>query len=132
MNNIILNIKNKIKDNYCIIACSTGVDSCVLLNLCLSALDHNKIIVAHCNHGIRNESNKEEKYIETFCKEHNLKIEIAHFDFEDLSNFENVARKKRYDFFESVALKYNTKYILLAHHANDNLETMLMRFMKKS
>lgn len=132
MNNIILNIKNKIKDNYCIIACSTGVDSCVLLNLCLSALDHNKIIIAHCNHGVRTESNIEEQYIINFAKEHNLKLEIAHFNFEDLSNFEKIARNKRYDFFRNVAKKYNTKYVLLAHHANDNLETMLMRFTKQS
>ena len=43
-----------------------------------------------------------------------------------------IARTKRYNFFLNLAEKYQAKYILLAHHANDNLETMLMRFIKQS
>ena len=132
MNNVILNLKNKIKDEYVVIACSTGIDSCVLLNLCMNALNNNQIIIAHCNHGVRLESNIEEEYIRKFSKENNIKLEIAQFNFNDLSNFESVARSKRYEFFEKVAQKYNAKYILLAHHANDNLETMIMRFIKQS
>ena len=132
MNNIVLNIKNKIKDNKVIVACSTGVDSCVLLNLCLSALNKEQIIVAHVNHGVRIESKDEEEYIKSFCKNNNLIFEVEHLCFDSSSNFESVARSKRYAFFESVAAKYQVKYVLLAHHANDNLETMLMRFMKQS
>ena len=60
MNNIILNIKNKIKDSKVIVACSTGVDSCVLLDLCIKALDKSQIIIAHVNHGVRKESEIEE------------------------------------------------------------------------
>ena len=132
MNNIVLNIKNKIKDNKVIVACSTGVDSCVLLNLCLSALNKEQIIVAHVNHGVRIESKEEEEYIKGFCEKNNLIFEVEHLCFDSSSNFESVARSKRYAFFERIAAKYKVKYVLLAHHANDNLETMLMRFMKQS
>lgn len=132
MNNIVLDIKNKIKDNKVIVACSTGVDSCVLLDLCLKAIDKNQIIVAHVNHGVRSESKIEEEYIKNYCKLNNIVLEVEHLSFDSNSNFESVARSKRYSFFEKIAYKFNAKYILLAHHANDNLETMLMRFMKQS
>ena len=132
MENIILNIKNKIKDDIVVVACSTGVDSCVLLNLCMKALNKEQIVIAHVNHGVRVESNREEEYIRAFSAEHNLKLEVERLVFQDLSNFESVARKKRYDFFQSVASSHNAKYILLAHHANDNLETVLMRLIKQS
>ena len=73
MNNIVLNIKNKIKDDKVIVACSTGVDSCVLLNLCLGALNKEQIIVAHVNHGVRIESKDEEEYI-------NKQVDISYKD----------------------------------------------------
>lgn len=132
MNNIINNIKNKIKKDIIIIACSTGVDSCVLLDLCIKALPKEQIIIAHVNHGVRNESIEEEQYIKEFAESNNLTLEVKRLTFLNDTNFENNAREKRYEFFESLANKYNAKYILLAHHANDNLETMLMRFIKKS
>ena len=65
MNNIINNITNKIKDQKVIIACSTGVDSCVLLDLCMKAIPNERIIVAHVNHGVREESKEEESYIKS-------------------------------------------------------------------
>lgn len=132
MNNIINNITNKIKDQKVIIACSTGVDSCVLLDLCMKAIPNEQIIVAHVNHGVREESKEEESYIKSFCDSHNLILEVDHLTFTTDVNFESNARAYRYNFFTATAEKYQAQYILLAHHANDNLETMLMRFMKKS
>ena len=132
MNNIILNIKNKIKDSKVIVACSTGVDSCVLLDLCIKALDKSQIIIAHVNHGVRKESEIEESYIKSFAEKNNLTCDIEHLENLNSSNFEMIARTKRYNFFLNLAEKYQAKYILLAHHANDNLETMLMRFIKQS
>lgn len=132
MNNIISNIKNKVKNQKVIIACSTGVDSCVLLDLCMKALPNEQLIVAHVNHGVRDESKEEENYIKEFCKKYNLTLEVEHLTFSTDSNFESNARKYRYNFFMKLSEKYNVSYILLAHHANDNLETMLMRFIKKS
>lgn len=132
MKDIILNIRNKVKNDSVVVACSSGVDSCVLLDLCMKALNKSQIIVAHVNHGVRSESLQEEEYLKQYLEEQNIICEVAHFSFDDMANFENAARSKRYSFFEDVAGKYHAKYILLAHHANDNLETMLMRFIKQS
>ena len=132
MNNIVLDIKTRVLNEKVIVACSTGVDSCVLLDLSMKALKKEQIIVAHVNHGVRDESKVEEEYINEFCEKNDLKLCVKRLNFLSDKNFESAARCKRYEFFEEVAAKFNTKLILLAHHANDNLETILMRFMKQS
>ncbi len=131
MKQIINNIKNQIGNNKIILTCSTGVDSSVLLDLTLKALDKEQIIVAFVNHKVRIDAEKEEAYIKEYTKKLGLKLEVASLD-EITSNFEETARLKRYEFFYQLTKKYNAKYILLAHHADDNLETMLIRFIKGS
>lgn len=132
MKNLIEEIKNLVNSDSVVIACSTGIDSMVLLDLCLLALPKDQINVAHVNHGLREESKEEEKYIVKFSKEQNINYFVYHYKFDSLNNFENQARESRYNFFAEVAEKTNSKYILLAHHANDNLETIIMRMLKQS
>lgn len=131
MKQIIDNIKNQVKDNLVIIACSTGPDSMVLLDLCLKALNKDQIIVAHVNHNVRDESIDEYNFIKEFCKKDNLIFESTTLSLTQ-NNFEEVARSKRYEFLLNIKDKYNAKYILLGHHANDNLETIIMRLIKSS
>ena len=45
-------------------------------------------------------------------------------------NLEAVARRERYAFFEKIRVKYNAKYILTAHHAVDQTETILGNILK--
>jgi tRNA(Ile)-lysidine synthetase-like protein len=132
MKSVIEQIKKQIKNDSIVIACSTGIDSMVLLDLVFKALPKEQINIAHVNHGLRKESIQEEEYIEKFSKENKLSYFVYHFKFDSLTNFENEARNARYNFFKEVADKTNSKYILLAHHANDNLETIIMRMLKQS
>lgn len=131
MEKIINNLRDKIGNNKVVIACSTGVDSSVLLDITKKALKKEQIIIAHVNHGVRKESNDEETYIRQIAKMENIKLYVEHLD-KITNNFEEEARNKRYQFFVSIAKKNNASYILLAHHANDNLETIIMRFLKSS
>lgn len=131
MEKIINNLRDKIGNNKVVIACSTGVDSSVLLDITKKALKKEQIIIAHVNHGVRKESNDEETYIRQIAKMENIKLYVEHLD-KITNNFEEEARNKRYQFFISIAKKNNASYILLAHHANDNLETIIMRFLKSS
>ena len=123
------NIKN---DEPIVVGVSTGIDSMVLLDI-LQKLT-NKIIVAHVNHGRREQSKTEEVYISNYCHEHNLELRIKRFinsDFEN-GNFQETARQYRYDFFKDVADEFNSKYLCLAHHLNDDIETMIMRIIRGS
>lgn len=132
MNQIIKNIKEKIKNEKVLVACSTGVDSMVLLHLVMASLHSSQIVIAHVNHQKRAQSEIEEKYIKEFAKNNQLKCHVKRLDHIESGNFQSIARNMRYKFFEEVCQKENIKYILLAHHANDNLETIIMRLLKSS
>ena len=47
-------------------------------------------------------------------------------------NTENYAREKRYEFFENLLKKYNSKYLFTAHHGDDLIETVIMRLIRSS
>ena len=131
MEQIIKELKDKLNKEKVLIGVSCGIDSTVLLDLLEKSIDHDNIYIAHINHHVRKESDIEEEYLINYCKEHHLKLFIKHLDKIN-NNFEENARKARYDFFYQVASNNNIKYILLAHHALDNLETMIMRFLRSS
>lgn len=114
-----------------LIACSTGVDSMTLLHLVMNYYPNELIYVAHINHKVRKESDIEEEYITKFCKDNNLKLFKKSLDPID-SNFESTARSLRLGFFEDICLKEDINNVLLAHHAKDNLETVLMRLLRSS
>lgn len=132
MEKIINDLKKKLNKEKVLVACSTGVDSMVLLHLVIKALPTTQIVVAHVNHQKRLQSEIEEAYIKKFCDERSIKCYVMRLDHIDEGNFQSIARNKRYKFFEDIAKKENIKYILLAHHANDNLETIIMRLLKSS
>ena len=132
MKKVIEDLKLNIGNNKVVLTCSTGVDSMTLLHLAMHSLPKENIIVAHVNHQRRVESKEEQAFIEKFCQENNLTLRILTLSKEYDGNFQEWARNQRYAFFGNVAKEFNAKYILLAHHANDNLETILMRLMKSS
>ena len=127
------NLKIKGNDNV-ICAVSGGPDSMALLLILKSLKDlyHFNIIVAHVNHHLRKESDKEERYIRDFCEQKGLIFEIYDYFPRDLKNLEAKARQARYEFFEKLIDKYNSKYLFTAHHSDDLIETILMKLVRGS
>lgn len=121
--------------NVCV-GISTGVDSTVLLHslLLLQNQLQLNIILCHVNHKKRQQSEIEENYIIEFSKQHNLQLEVLHLDLNDIENdnFQSAARIKRLQFFNDVMNKTNCKYLFLAHHLNDDIETSLMHIIRGS
>lgn len=115
--------------DYIIVGCSSGPDSMCLLNV----LHENgySIVCAHVNHNIRAESNEECDYLKKFCDENNIPFELLELPKGNIEN-EYYYRKKRYLFYKTLADKYKTKYIATAHHADDLIETILMRISRGS
>ena len=113
-------------DNYVILGCSGGPDSMALLDVLIKM--NIKIVCAHVNHNIRKESITEYEYLEKFAKDNNIIFEGI--TLEKGNHSENYYRKKRYDFYKNLAKKYNTKYIMTAHHGDDLIETILMRISR--
>ncbi len=132
LNQVKQNMIETIGDAKVLLACSTGIDSMVLLNLLMDIIPLEKIVIAHVNHQKRIASNTEEAFIINYAKTQGLKCYTTKLPHYEGSNFQNWARNKRYEFFLNVATLEKIKLILLAHHANDNIETILERLIRSS
>lgn len=119
-----------------LLALSGGLDSMVLVDLCLK-LSLN-ISIAHCNFKLRaEESDAEERFVVDFAKNHNLTVFSEQFDtnkFVENSKLsvQMAARQLRYDFFEQLRTQHHFDTLLTAHHADDNLETFFINLNRGS
>ncbi len=132
INLVIEDMKINLLNKKVMLACSTGVDSMVLLHLLESVVDCSNIIIAHVNHKKRIESEEEEKFIISYTNNKGIKCVVKHLEKYNGNNFQSWARDERYNFFKEVAKENNIDVLLLAHHANDNLETIIQRLIRSS
>ncbi len=118
-----------------IVGVSGGPDSMCLLHILQKvqkALDI-KIVVAHVNHNSGRPGQKEdEEFVRSYCRKNSIVFESMVIEEYGDDNFHNEARSIRYNFFSGLAKKYNAKYIFTAHHADDLMETILMRIVRGS
>lgn len=128
-------IRNNIEDDSTVVvAVSSGPDSMALLNLLLELREEKKlkIVVGHINHNLREESEEEFEFTKQYALDHDCDFEWTKFDEYETNSIENEARERRYKFFEEILNKYNSKYLLTAHHGDDLIETILMRLTRGS
>lgn len=122
------------KDDLVIVAVSTGVDSMALLDLLqrLPAGRRPRLLVAHVNHELRDQSTVEEAYLTDYCRQAGLSLRVAHWPKEDHPEHgvEEAARHFRYAFFKRLLTEYHAAAVVTAHHANDLTETMLMKMTR--
>lgn len=113
-----------------ILGLSGGPDSIFLLHFLKNSPF--RLIVAHINHQLRGrESDKDEKFVTEQCQD--LELFIKKADIKALKGkkgLEETGRKVRYDFFQKLALKHKAKFIITAHHADDNLETIILNLSR--
>lgn len=126
---------NKFNNNeYVVIGLSGGPDSMVLLSILLDIkkVKNINIVCAHIHHNLRKESDDEKVFVENFCKDNNIIFEYMKIEDYNGEFSEEKARNIRYNFYKNIADKYNTKYILTAHHGDDLTETIMMRIVRGS
>ncbi len=122
-----------------IIGLSGGPDSVCLLHL-VSQIKSNlnlRIIAAHLDHGWRKDSQQDAVWCQDFCQK--LGIEFISSKACDLDytpkyngSKEDLGRKLRRNFFESLADQYHAQAIALAHHGDDQIETFFIRLLRGS
>lgn len=117
-----------------VVGVSGGPDSMALLHLLTEIKREIDIFIvcAHVNHNVRKESDKEKDFIEAYCDNNQVIFESMKIDDYGDDNFHNEARTKRYNYFGQIVKKYGAKYLLTAHHADDLIETILMRIARGS
>ena len=125
--------KNICDEASIVVGVSGGPDSMCLLNLVCELKFSKKwqVIVAHVNHNLRKESKKEQEFVKNYCLKNNLIYETIDLDFQNKFN-EHKGHQLRYAYFQNVLTKYQTKYLLLAHHGDDLIESILMRITRGS
>lgn len=120
------------KNKSVIVAVSGGADSMALLHFMNHfATNHQlRLVVAHVNHKKRENSELDEILVEQVARMYNLPYEVYYLPKDDqIENFHEYARNKRYEFFKSVATNYQADYLVTAHHADDHLETQIHRLL---
>jgi tRNA(Ile)-lysidine synthase len=128
------------KDDLVLLALSGGADSVCLfyLLLDLKAILPFKLKAIHINHQLRaGESKGDERFCRTLCKEHGISLVVRRANIRSIArknkmSLEVAGRHERRRIFALVQKKYGVHEIALAHHANDQAETMCMRFFKGS
>lgn len=138
-------VVNYIKENELIqqgdqilVALSGGPDSVCLLHILYELKDKFNLNLGaiHINHMLRGEeSEKDEKYIVKLCDELGIKHYVKRINIEYVAKDSNVSlevagRNERYKAFEEIRSKYGYNKIAVAHNANDQAETVLMRVMR--
>jgi tRNA(Ile)-lysidine synthase len=113
-----------------LVAVSGGVDSLVLVDMLREF--SNALAVAHCNFQLRGQdSAQDEQLVESYCKRHQLTCHIKRFDTKrPKQSTQMAARTLRYNWFEELCLSNNYDVILTAHHADDNIETLLINIIR--
>ncbi|NEV94130.1 tRNA lysidine(34) synthetase TilS [Psychroflexus sp. YR1-1] len=119
-----------------IIAMSGGIDSVVLVHLCL----HLKLdfALAHCNFQLRAEaSDTDERFVEDLANSMNCPFFVKKFKTETLAeeqkeSIQITARNMRYAWFRELIETTAYPYLLTAHHLNDSLETFIINLNRST
>ena len=109
-----------------LVAVSGGVDSVALLAALIRA--GRRPVVLHFDHGWRAESAAEAKAMRALARGHGLKIAVGKSRATQRS--ESAARAARYAFFARAAKKFGIADLVLAHHADDQVETFLLQLLR--
>ena len=126
------------KESPVLLAFSGGADSTALLHLLWenSQADGYPLFLAHVNHGIRGEEAlRDRAFCAQMAERYGLEIFFADVDIPALAaknrrSLEEEAREVRYEFFASLMKEHSIPLLATAHHADDNLETLLFRLAR--
>lgn len=120
---------NSTSERY-LLGVSGGVDSMFMLDF----FHRNCAVpfrVVHFNHGLRAASVEEEAFVRSWCGRRDVGLIVGHGDPDAMraaDSLEAEARDQRYGFMNSI--RREDELIVTAHHANDQLETVLMRLFR--
>lgn len=116
------------------IGVSGGPDSVALLLACLALRRRKKrdsapleIVVAHVHHHLRESADDDARWVMQLCDRLAVPVHVEHVRLSGLKgNVSANARRLRYQALAEVAKRVSAKHVAVAHHAEDQLETMLM------
>lgn len=122
------------KNDKIVVGVSGGVDSVALIHL-LASIGKYKLIIAHVNHNLRDNSYVDQNFVEDLASR--LKIHFYCKILDPLKKKKNISnedwgRSERYTFFDKILHKTRADFISTAHHGNDQIETLLINLNRKT
>lgn len=121
------------------VACSGGIDSMCLLNYLFTHKNSYNIdiIAVNVDHQIRDNSANDSKFVADFCEKNGIrclkfKVEALKIASEKKLGIEEAARIARYKIFDAVIEKGLATKIAIAHHVEDQVETILLNIFRGS
>jgi tRNA(Ile)-lysidine synthase len=120
-----------------LVGVSGGADSVALLHL-LAAAGFRRLVVCHLDHCLRGRAAAADaRFVERLAGRLGFSCELGRTDVralmeESRQSLETAARSARHAFFARCATKHRCRGILLAHHADDQAETVLWNLLRGS
>lgn len=117
-----------------LVGLSGGADS-IALACCLKSLGY-QFEAVHCNFELRGtESDRDEAFVRNFCEQQGLLLHTRHFQTKSYArkqhiSIEMAARDLRYDWFRTLLEERGASGIIVAHHRDDDAETVLMNMIR--
>lgn len=128
------------KSEGIVLGLSGGADSVCLFHMLLQLKEEYsiKLYAVHVNHRIRGkEADEDEAFVKELAAKNKIPCKFVHADVVELARKwkmteEEAGRKVRYEAFEEEMKERGAKKIAVAHHANDQAETILFRMCRGS
>lgn len=115
-----------------LVAVSGGVDSMTLLHVLQNLPLRLRLFVFHLNHSLRPEAEEEARLVARTCEKWSIPCRIEKVDIRAVKGGESLeaaARTERYRLMAKIARETGSSKIALGHHADDQVETVIMRFL---
>lgn len=122
------------KEDKILLTVSGGVDSMVMMRLFVEA--GYKVGIAHCNFQLRgDESEQDEVLVEQQAAKFGLEFFNKRFDPQQEiersgDSVQMVARRLRYEWFDSICKENGYSHLAIAHHADDSIETFFINLVR--
>ena len=122
---------------HILLGLSGGADSMALLHVLTHwPVEGLTVSAVHIHHGLRDEAaDSDERFVRAYCQSNDVSLTVVHADVATLAanerlTLEEAGRRVRYEFFAKLREQLNADYIVTAHTASDQIETVLMHIIR--
>ena len=119
-----------------LLAVSGGMDSMCMAHLFLECFGNSSFAIAHCNFSLRaEESDGDETMVREWAEKQGVRFHSTRFNTVSYAerngvSIEMAARELRYRWFSELCLSYGYRSVAVAHHAEDNAETLILNMVR--